>query len=55
VAQIGMWNICYRPVLSITNIASVECKFEVMSVKRSLACICTALDFAHKRVAKLCM
>jgi len=29
-AQIGVWNICYRPVLSITNIASVEYKFEVV-------------------------
>ena len=53
-AQIGVWNICYRLVLSITNIASVECKCEVMSVKLSLASICTAEDFVQKRVAKFC-
>lgn len=54
-AQIGVWDICYRSALSITNIASVECKFEVMSVKPNVAIICTAEGFAHKRVAKLCM
>jgi hypothetical protein len=53
-AQIGVWNICYRPVLSVTNIASVECKFEVMSVLLSVASICTAEDFAHEGVPKLC-
>jgi len=47
-AQNGVWDVFYRPVLLITDIA-------VMSVKPSVASICTAEDFAHKRVAKLCM
>jgi hypothetical protein len=54
-AQNGVWNICHWPLLLTTDIASVDYEFEVMSVKPSVASISTVEDFAHKRVAKLCM